>query len=349
MRKRLISGWMTAILVFSLGLTGCGDGSNEFVIGDSVISDEEETEYSEPETSVETVSENAPFAAAQAQESEPEGKRLYYTGEMTEEEEEAALEMLTTMYQNLELPEYYGEGIHMITDDVWYDTLAVSLPEGCRSYEFKEDGVTLLTVQIGIDISGQTYTNISIRGEDDVLLLKQGGSVVQLTLAEIEENAYHGSYERWQIDSATGEIRQEQGTYTKGVLTGEYKVAVREGTGEGEPFDLWNMRENFEYETTVTTYDQEGNEVTPTPTPAPTPQATKKPTPTKKPTATPTPTPTPAPTPEPAPEPAPTPAPAPEPTPTPTPEPTPAPTPEPTPPSEPSTGDVDTEWTPDLE
>lgn len=351
MKKRQIGVWMAALLMSGMILTGCGDGSNEVAIGGSsvngnAINSNEQTDAEDAgemgEVSQETVTGDAPSAAAPGP--EPEGKRLTYTGILTEEEESAALDMLTVLHQNMELPEYYGEGIHMVSNDTWYETLGVSMPEGCRTYELREDGETLVTVQIGTDISGKIFTIVSLRGESELVVLKQEERTVQLTLAGIRENAYDGAYEMWQIDGETGNIRQEKGTYTEGILTGEYLVAVKEGDGEGDPYDIWSMREEFEYETTVKEYDQEGNEVTPTPEPTATPAPTKKPTTTKKPTATPTPTPEPTPTPAPPPPPAATPEPTPEPTPTPAP----TPTPEPTPPAQPDNGDVDVGWTDDF-
>lgn len=352
MKKKWISGWIAVILMISMILTGCGDGSNEAVIGDNsvsgnaVSSNEQDDTEETGEISEETITENAPYAAAPA--SEPEGKRLSHTGVLTEEEESAALDMLAVLYQNMELPEYYGEGIHMVSDDTWYETLAAGMPEGCRTYELRENGETLVTVQIGIDISGRIFTVISLREESDLVVLKREESIVQLTLAGVRDNVYDGAYEMWQIDGGTGEIRQEKGTYAQGILTGEYLVAVRKGTGEGDPYDLWSMRENFEYENTVKNYDEEGNEIEPTPEPTASPTPTKQPTATKKPTATKAPTPTPEPTPVPTPEPPPAPTPEPTPEPTPAPTPTPTPTPEPTPPAAPDSGDNDMDWTEDL-
>ena len=173
-----------------------------------------------------------------------------------------------------------------------------------------------------------------------MVLLKQEGSLVQVTMAQLKDNLYDGSFEQVTIDSETGAIRIEHGTCAQGLRVGEYSVMVKPGTGAGDPYDLWSMREDVSYETTVTEYDAQGNEIQPEPTPTPEPTATPKPT--KKPTATPKPTPTPEPTPEPTPQPTPQPPVIQNPQPpASTPEPTPQPTP--TPSSGPSSGDVDIE------
>lgn len=338
MKKRQIYGLTAGILAFSMLLTGCGDG-------------ESQVSWLEPEPMESGVLEEsttageAPGAEAENGQ-ETEVRLLYNTGTLTEGEEAAAMELLQDMYQNIELEEYLGECIHMVGSDVWYESLTGRMPEGTRTYTLQLGDEVLFLVQVGFDISGEPYSNVYYPGKDGVILLKQAGSVVQLTFTEVKEGFYDGAFERWQIDSATGEIIQEKGTYSQGVIVGEYTVSVKEGTGEGDAFDLWNMRENFAYETTVTTYDEQGNIVEDEPEPTPMPSAT--PSATKKPTATATPTPTPTPTPEPTPAPTPTPAPAATPAPTPAPTPTPTPTPTPAPPSEPSTGEVDIEWSDDI-
>lgn len=365
-------------------LTGCGEGGDIEVSSldpQPITLPGEESSSTEGQTTAEG---QAPAAGAEP-ETAGEIRLLCSTG-MPEEKEARITEAVTELYRNMEVEEYLGECIHIINGESWYETLAADMIEGARSYTLQQGDEVLFSVQIGCNIGGKFYSNVWYLKEGETILLKQEGSVVQLILAEVRNGVYDGSYEKCTIDSATGEIQREQGTYSEGHLTGEYAVMVRAGNGEGDAFDLWNMRENFAYETTVTHYDDQGNRVEPTATPEPTstpkPTATPKPAATPKPTATPQPTPEPTPappaatpeptpappaaTPEPtpappaatpAPTPAPTPVPTPEPTPVPTPTPTPAPTPEPTPaptptptpaPDQPGSGDVDIEWSEDI-
>ena len=160
--------------------------------------------------------------------------------------------------------------------------------------------------------------------------------MIWLLQTSVSGGVYNGAFEKWQINGGSGSILKETGTYANGTIVGEYTKAERTGN-PGEAFDLWTNRDNFEYNTTKETYNEEG-EIAATPTPVPT--ATPKPT--KKPVQTTAPTPVPTAKPTPEPEPDPTPAPTPEPTPAPTPEPTPEPTPVP------SEGDTDINWSPDL-
>lgn len=374
MRRRKYSRMILGT-VLCLALTGCGDSGRTRVDLPSpktVSGLAEEIAAAEGITAAEgvtTAEGQAPVAGAgpAGVDGSTEIRLVCSTGNREDEKEAQAQEAVMELYQNIELEEYLGECIHIVDSDAWYDTLADNMIEGARTYTLQRGEEILLSVQIGYDISGEFFSNIWYLKEGSMILLKQQGNVVQLTLAGVADDVYDGSFERCTIDGATGEIRREEGTYSRGVPTGEYSVMVKEGSGKGDPYDLWNMRDSFAYETSVTEYDGQGNVVEPTPTPTPEatpkPTATPKPSATKKPAATPKPTATPEPDAEPVPTPAPpaadpapqTPAPqtppaaqTPAPTPAPTPEPTPAPTPTPAPPSEPSSGEVDMEWTDDI-
>ena len=363
MRRRIYS--LTVLgAVLCLTLTGCGDSGRTWVNLPSpkTISDlAEEIAAAEGVTAAEG---QTPAAGAEPMDTDGSGggeqstdtdrsgeiKLLCSTGSRESAKDAQAQETVMELYHNMELEEYLGECIHIVNSDAWYDAVADNMIEGARFYTLQQGEEILLSVQVGYDISGALYTNVWYLKEGGMILLKQQGGVVQLTLAGVTNDAYDGSFERCTIDGNTGEIRREEGTYSQGVPTGEYSVMVKKGSGEGDPYDLWNMRDSFAYETSVTEYDEQGNVIEPAPTPTPEatpkPSATKKPTATQKPAATPEPTPTPAP---PAADPVPTPVPQNPPavqTPAPTPEPTPTPTP--VPPSEPSSGEVDIEWSDDI-
>lgn len=291
MKKRFVCALLFAVMAGTV-FTGCGDG-----IGEIGLFIEEEEAQQPVSVAIQPV--NA------APEQGEHGIRLVYnTGELTEEEEQIALETMQNMHRNLEIKEYLGEGIHDISSNEWMDTFAIRLMEGSRTYFLEENSETLLTVWVGYNIDGQAVSDVFYRSESgDVILLKQEGSVTQLVTASTEEGQYDGDYNLWRFNGETGEIRHEEGTYASGVIVGEYTIAVKEGTAASEAFDLWNNRQNMEYVKTVMKYDDKG-ELIPEATPAPTatPTATPKPAATPKPTATPKPaaTPTPAPTPEPA-------------------------------------------------
>lgn len=304
------------LLLAAVMLAGCGDGSD---------AQESTIEILEPVTVT-----NPPVNSEPETNAVAEIQLLHSTGDFEEETEAAILDAMTTLYRNLELSEYIGEGIHMVSNEGWLESIAQDLYEGGRNYTLQKGEEVLLTMYVGTDIEGGLFAHVYFQGtENQVILLKQERGVTSLLQTAVLEGKYDGSFELWKIDSGTGHIQKEEGTYSKGIIVGEYIRSEYRGE-PGDAFDLWTNRESFAYETVRETYDEQG-ELIPTPTPAPTP------TPTPKPNRTPAPTQTPEPEPEPEnPEP-----------PVSTPAPTPEPTPEPTPP--PSTGDTDIEWSPDLD
>lgn len=273
--KKVTYGVLTG-LILSLSLTGCGDGTEESVTESSSVEpadgmpqpvqiDMSQVEAQNPVTG----NDNAVHLLCQS-------------GNLTAEEEAAVQKELESMLLNLEVEDYLGEGIHMISSEEWFESLSVGLCEGFRSYALVQSGETLLSVQIGYDVDGKAFSNVSyLAGENGLVLLKQGDNKTSLLQTGISDRAYNGEYESWIFNGTTGEIVWEKGTYSGGVPVGEYSIS----TGylpAGEVFDLWANRETVSYEIKTITYDEQGNPVE-TPQPTASPAATKAPSATKAP------------------------------------------------------------------
>ena len=268
-------------------LAGCGDGSGAGIgfgeqSSESVVDEVEPVDVSEL---VETPSPD-PEETTEPEAAASETAMLSYAGMLAPEKEAAVLEAMTTLRQNLEIPEYIGEGIHAISAEEWLETMCDGIYEGGRSYSLQKGTDTLLTLQISFDIEGDSHINVFCPGENgSILILKQEGKTTWLLQTGVADGKYEGEFETWLFDGESGRIQREQGTYAAGIIVGEYKKSEYTG-GAGEAFDMWTNRENFDYKVTTVTYDENG-EIAPTPTPQPT--ATPKP-------AVQTPQPTPVPT-----------------------------------------------------
>ena len=242
-------------------LAGCGDGSGttDESSGGDIVDTVEAVDLTE---TIQPTPEPEPEPTP-----DPETAALQYqTGNLTEEEQAAMLEDMTTLRQNLEIPEYLGEGIHMVSNEEWLDTVCQGVYEGSRSYSLVKGTNLLLTLQIGYDIQGEPYANVFCPGENgSMLVIKQAGKTTWLLQTTVIDGKYEGDFEIWQFNGETGYTQWEQGTYAAGVIVGEYKKSEYTG-GPGEAFDIWSNRENFPYKTTSVTYDENG-EVVPTPTP----------------------------------------------------------------------------------
>lgn len=356
MRKQWIYGAATGILTAVL-FTGCGDGSaQDQDMRIDVLEPVALVGTSEPEEGQSAEEPDGTAAPAQGE----GGTQSSAAGEPGAEIEAAVLENLKDLRQNLELPEYVGEAIHLVSSDEWFAAVAGRLYEGCRSYAIGGGEEASLSVQVGYDIEEKPYVNACYQAGGQILVLKYAKDVVWLLQTGIAGGAYDGAFEKWKIDGGAGHILKETGTYANGVIVGVYTRSEYTGNA-GELFDLWTNRENFAYKTTEMTYNNQG-EIAATPSAAPV--ATQKPAATKVPaqTAAPTPVPTAAPPQVTAEPPRPTEVPfeptevppqptaaPPQPTevpPQPTEAPTAEPVPEPTP--TPAGGDTDIEWSPDM-
>ena len=103
------------ILAISIGmLAGCGDGTGEA----EGVSDASSASAIVP------VTVSAPPVYATPEPVDPsEIRLLYLSGELTEEEEKAIRESMQILYQNLDIPEYIGEAIHMVESENWFETM----------------------------------------------------------------------------------------------------------------------------------------------------------------------------------------------------------------------------------
>lgn len=177
-------------------------------------------------------------------------------------EEEAALSEAETMLQNLKLPEYLSEAVHMIGSDEWIDTMMPKLYEGKRNYFLTEEGKTALSIQAGFDEAGLPFSNVWYKTTEDsgdkIILLSRSGNTLQFLTTGLTDTSYDGAFELWGIDRSSGSIYREQGTFVKGVYTGDYTVSLHSGSSAGDFFDLWNNREGMEYVTYTGSFDSEG-------------------------------------------------------------------------------------------
>lgn len=104
---------MAAGILMAAALTGCGDGTDEVMSESSISVVEAVTITNEPVN-----------AEPESAGSEPAGMELLYgSGQLTAEEEGEVQEAMKTLYQNLEVPEYVGEGIHMVSSAEWEETM----------------------------------------------------------------------------------------------------------------------------------------------------------------------------------------------------------------------------------
>ena len=128
MKKSKIYGITAAVILSGMILTGCGDGSGDDWLSSGNQGGSQAVSGTSGTSGTGESLENDPGQDAQTE-------LLYSPGSsLTEAEQTAVLEMLATLHQNLELPEYLGEAIHVVESQIWYETLVIRMAEGGRIY-----------------------------------------------------------------------------------------------------------------------------------------------------------------------------------------------------------------------
>lgn len=292
-KKGNYSAWMYGLAIFAAAATllaGCGDGSEAggkamsaeagVVTAQPVLSDAEralydyEQKYASGEFTAEDYQALAGIYAENGlirkqRDMLEQSYRLYQDAQAFEalqtiavnlsEEDAGAAEEAELLLQNLELPEYFGEAIHMLESKSWMDAMMPKLYEGKRSYFLGRDGQAVLSIQVGYDNTGEAFSHVWYLGTDgQVTYLHKVGSITEVLTTSLAEGVYDGAFDLWTLDGGTGNVYREQGTFAKGIFTGAYTMSVYNGTGAGSAFDLWNNRETFAYTTYTGNFDAEG-------------------------------------------------------------------------------------------
>ena len=90
---------------------------------------------------------------------------LCSSGKLTPEEETLAMELMTEIYHKIELDEYVGECIHVISNETWSNVLTDNMIEGSRTFTLQQNGLPVLSIQVGYNFEGEFYSNICYKSE----------------------------------------------------------------------------------------------------------------------------------------------------------------------------------------
>lgn len=291
MRNKWVYGAAVCVLAAAV-FTGCGDGSDIGANGEAVSrepaaitaepvpSDEElstmeyEQKYNSGEFTMEDYNALAALYEQQGmirkqRDMLEESYRIYGDAQTLEvlqeiavnlEEEDADISSeARTMLQNLEISEYQSESVHMIASEEWFDTMMPKLARGVRNYFLQDDGQMKLFIKAGYDQEGNPFSQVWYYGENgQITFLSQVGSMVQVIETSIADGNYNGDFISWTVDSVSGDIRKEQGTFANGIYTGDYTAELHHGETGSDPFDLWSNRENMEYTVYTGRFDERG-------------------------------------------------------------------------------------------
>lgn len=289
MKKKYLIYGFAAVVTAAAVLTACGDGSDEIskilqeeskvITGEPLLSEAEtairelELRYSKGEFTAEDylalgqLYQEQGMVRKQRDLLEQSYRLLGDTQAFEQlqtisvnlaEETPAIQEEASLMLQNLQLEEYLDESINLVSSDEWLDTMMPKLYEGKRSYFMQQDGETVLTVEAGYDQSGAPDTSIWHHGAEQVTVLQRTGKTVQFLRTAMTDGVYQGAFEAWICDGGSGDIYHEQGTFTNGMLTGDFTVSVHKGTEGSDLFSLWSNRTGMEYTVYNGNFNEQG-------------------------------------------------------------------------------------------
>lgn len=175
-----------------------------------------------------------------------------------EEEEDTVKDMAETMLQNLELPEYLDEAVNLISNSAWVEIMCPNLRAGHRNYYLLR-GDAELCIRAGYrEYKKNAFSEVWYQKDGEVLVLTQEGATVSLLQTSLTDRKYDGAFTCWRMDAATGSIIHETGSFTQGVLTGDYRSEVHIGTAQDDVFSLWCNRESMNYEVYTGQFDEQG-------------------------------------------------------------------------------------------
>lgn len=291
MKKYVLCG---AAALLAVTMTACGDGSSEVgseiqiesmttMEGEPTLSETEsaikdyELRYSNGEFSQEDYHALADLYKEQGlirkqRDMLEQSYRLFDDGEAFEqlqnisvnlaEEDKLIQSEAALMMQDLQLEDYRDESVNLIIGDGWFRTMMPKLYEGKRTYFLQQNGVTVLTVEVGYDENGKEYSHVWY-GEADgnvVFLDKQEGMVSMLVAEGGSASAYNGGFEAWTCDGTTGNVYHEQGTFQNNVLTGDYTMSMHvspDSTGS-DLYSLWSNRQGMDFVTFTGNFNDQG-------------------------------------------------------------------------------------------
>lgn len=163
------------------------------------------------------------------------------------------------LLQNLELAEYFAEGIHTVSDRNWIARMMPKLCEGKRSYFLQKDGRIELLLEVGYTENGDPWAEVWY--QDDAgqqTALEYRDRTLRVLLTKVSENIPSGSFEQWTLAESTGDVLCEKGSLIEGRCVGQYTAKLSVQNSSAAAFDLWNMRDNLLYTTYLGEFDEAG-------------------------------------------------------------------------------------------
>ena len=166
------------------------------------------------------------------------------------EEEAQIVETVDALVTNMETSEYYVEALNTLYSDEWFLAMMPKMRVGQRNYYGEDETGTLLQICVFYDENGAKNSRVFLEKAGQIFVLSKEGNQLQIMETGVQDGVYEGAFLTWTLNTDTGEVIREEGTYVGGNFKGDYKISIAAGDGQTDLASMWNLRD----ELIMTTY-----------------------------------------------------------------------------------------------
>lgn len=163
------------------------------------------------------------------------------------EEEESVRDVAGYLRQYMGEEETLNEAIHLAEDAAWFKKMMPRLMEGFRNYFLVNGDGENFVVRTGYEDGTRFVSSWLIDESNKITAMRYHNGTVEVMSTIIKDGRYEGEFTYWMLEGNTGNIIKESGTFVSDEYAGEYALDIYEGDSAGDPFDMWNNRENVDY------------------------------------------------------------------------------------------------------
>lgn len=153
------------------------------------------------------------------------------------EDSKSIYDEAVSLQNNMSVETYNKEAVAVLGGE-WFNIMMPKLGEGRRNYYLEEEQYTFYC-EVGYSGTGIPYTKAwYLTANNSIVYLSYEKGVVQLITSGYENGNYNGGFTSW-ICSSAGLVYNETGTFSNGILVGDYTVNY--SAFEEEIPDLFTM------------------------------------------------------------------------------------------------------------
>ena len=182
------------------------------------------------------------------------------------EESSIIQELTRSLKRYLSNESHHANAVELILSEEWFGVMMPNLLEGRRNYYLEDisDG-SILFVEVGYDAQNDNmpYTRVwhYTPANDDVVNLFQSGNMFQLVQTSLVNGYFDGEFSVWLCVVNGDTIHHDTGTFSRGIIVGEFVSKVHSVSERSDLVSLFNSRNYVEYEVFLGNFNQYGETI----------------------------------------------------------------------------------------